>query len=569
MTYRKINFILLFTVFVCILSGVSYFSVSRVNKFLPQIKSLILAHYYFHNFSFNDDNYISENQKKLDILHYDLSFDLFPEEKYFKASAQITGIVSDHSIQSLDLNFHDNFKIEAVYLNDLVTSYENSGTNFSIPIENSIKDTFRIKIIYNGTPKRVGLEGFVFGERNGYSLVYTLSEPNYASSWFPCNDVPNDKSLIDIRITNDSSKISVSNGTLINVLTNKDRKTYHWKTYYPISTYLVALYSADYVTFSEEYTSVDGKVTMPVNYYVLPDKLEKSKIDFSEHIDILNVFAKLFGEYPFINEKYGVAEFLWMMGAMENQTITGVSSGLIGGKKFFNDYLIHELAHHWWGNAVGPASWKDIWLNEGFSTYSEALYFEAKHGKEALQSTMKKKYFRRFSGTLSDPGSNIFSSTIYNKGAWVLHMLRWEVGDSSFFKILKNFFETYKYSNASTNDFIEIAKNISGKNLDNFFHQWLDYESEIKVKFSWSSAKNGDGYETKILIEQEQDEPDFYSFPVEVMFHSECGKKIKKTFYLNSKEKNIEIETDDKIESILLDPDGWLLGTFREEFSSK
>ena len=569
MTYRKINFILLVILTVCILSGVSYFSVSSVNKIFPKIKSLILTHYYFHKFSFNDDEYISENQKKLDVLHYDLSFDLFPGQKYFKASAQITGIILDHSITSLDLNFHDNFEIKAVYLNDLATIYQNSGTSFSIPLENNITDTFRIKIIYNGTPKRVGLEGFVFGERNGYSLVYTLSEPNYASSWFPCNDIPNDKSLIDMRITNDSSKVSVSNGRLINILTNDDRKTYHWKTYYPVSTYLVALYSADYEEFSEEYTSLDGNLTMPVNYYVLPDKLEKSKVDFSEHTDILKVFAKLFGEYPFIKEKYGVAEFLWTMGAMENQTITGVSSGLIGGKKFFNDYLIHELAHHWWGNAVGPDTWKDIWLNEGFSTYSEALYFEVKHGKEALQSTMKKKYFRRFSGTLSDPEPNIFSSTVYNKGGWVLHMLRWEVGDSSFFKILKIFFETYKYSNASTNDFIEVAQNISGKNLDDFFHQWLDYEGEIKVKFNWSVVQNAAGYKTEIFIEQDQENPEHYSFPLEIMFQLVNGNQIRKIYYINSKETNINIETEDKIESVLLDPDGWLLGTFREEFSSK
>ena len=569
MTYRKINFILLVILTVCILSGVSYFSVSSVNKIFPKIKSLILTHYYFHKFSFNDDEYISENQKKLDVLHYDLSFDLFPGQKYFKASAQITGIILDHSITSLDLNFHDNFEIKAVYMNDLATIYQNSGTSFSIPLENNITDTFRIKIIYNGTPKRVGLEGFVFGERNGYSLVYTLSEPNYASSWFPCNDIPNDKSLIDMRITNDSSKVSVSNGRLINILTNDDRKTYHWKTYYPVSTYLVALYSADYEEFSEEYTSLDGNLTMPVNYYVLPDKLEKSKVDFSEHTDILKVFAKLFGEYPFIKEKYGVAEFLWTMGAMENQTITGVSSGLIGGKKFFNDYLIHELAHHWWGNAVGPDTWKDIWLNEGFSTYSEALYFEVKHGKEALQSTMKKKYFRRFSGTLSDPEPNIFSSTVYNKGGWVLHMLRWEVGDSSFFKILKNFFETYKYSNASTNDFIEVAQNISGKNLDDFFHQWLDYEGEIKVKFNWSVVQNAAGYKTEIFIEQDQENPEHYNFPLEIMFQLVNGNQIRKIYYINSKETNINIETEDIIESVLLDPDGWLLGTFREEFSSK
>ena len=186
-----------------------------------------------------------------------------------------------------------------------------------------------------------------------------------------------------MKITNDTSMISVSNGILIGEEINDSRKTYHWKTLYPISTYLIALYSSDYSTFGDQYISQDGKDTMLINYYVLPDKLEKAKIDFSEHVEILNFFANTFGEYPFIEEKYGVAEFLWSSGAMENQTSTGVASSLIGGKKLFLDFYVHELAHHWWGHAISPKSWKDIWLNEGFSSYSEALYFEHKGGDGA------------------------------------------------------------------------------------------------------------------------------------------------------------------------------------------
>jgi aminopeptidase N len=515
------------------------------------------------------NGYITKNQTKIDILNYNLNFELYHDDKYFDAFAEIKGVVLDPSIEKIDLNFYDNFKIKKVSLNKSEVDYENIGTRFSIPLKEIITDTFTINIVYSGTPKRVGLDGFVFGQRDGYSVIYTLNEPNYASSWFPCNDIPDDKALLEMKITNDSSKISVSNGKLVEITDHNNRRTYYWKTLYPISTYLIALYSADYVSYSEKYVSRDGLDTMPIIYYVLPDKLEKSKIDFAEHVNMLEVLSDLFGEYPFIKEKYAVAEFLWMMGAMENQTITGISSGLIGGTKYFNDYFVHELAHHWWGNAIGPKSWKDIWLNEGFSTYSEALYFESVNGSKALQSVMMKKYSNNLRGTLIDPGASLFNTTVYNKGAWVLNMLRWEVGDSAFFKILRSYYENYKYSNASTQDFIDIAIKVSGKNLEMFFNQWLNYEDNINVSYFWKSTKVDTSHRIEINIEQLQKAPDVYHFPLEILIEFESGNIATERFYINSRRITFDFEFEEEVTSVSLDPDKWLLGTFVEETSSK
>jgi aminopeptidase N len=511
------------------------------------------------------DDYITENQYKIDILHYSLQFDLYPEDKKLIAFAEITGKVLEKPISSLDLNFYDNFDINEVTLNDEKTTYISKGKNFSIPLSSELEDTFVVRIGYEGTPQRTGLAGFVFGKRNGIHLVYTLSEPTNASSWFPCNDLPTDKTLLDIKITNDSSMISVSNGILVKEELYGDRKTYHWKTVYPISTYLIALYSSDYTTFNDEYISLDGKDTMSLHYYVLPDKLEKARADFSEHVEILNYFSKTFGEYPFIKEKYGVAEFLWTSGAMENQTITGVASSLIGGKKFFLDFFVHELAHHWWGNAIGPKSWQDIWLNEGFSSYSEALYFEYKGGAKALQSTMREKYSSGFSGKLSDPGAYLFTSNVYDKGAWVLHMLRWEVGDSVFFKILREYFDCYKYSNASTSDFIEICETVSNKDLQKFFNQWLEGEGEIEIVYEISSQKENGLYKTIINIEQVQEEYKYYEFPIEILLISENDSSVKHIISVNAKETIFNVRTESKPTSIEFDPNSWLLARITEK----
>ncbi len=227
---------------------------------------------------------------------------------------------------------------------------------------------------------------------------------------------------------------------------------------------------------------------MNIEYYVFPKQLENAKIDFAEHPQYIHFFAKTFGEYPFIKEKYGVAEFLWQLGAMEHQTITGIGSNFVSGHNFFRDIYVHELAHQWWGDAISPKSWNDIWLNEGFATYCEALYYEHKSGKKALISTMLSKKQDNFKGKLIEPGDDMFSATIYDKGAWVLHMLRWQVGDSTFFNILREYYKEYKYKSASTKDFQSVCEKISSQDLSQFFNQWVyDGEGNITLIYDWNS----------------------------------------------------------------------------------
>jgi len=548
MKKKKIMLIVFLVSLILILPGAVYYKI--------QLYKLTYIYTYFQKL---DDDYITKNQRKIDIYKYDLSFDLYPEDKIFSAKAILTGKVLDSTIKSIDLNFYDNFEIKRILLNSVSTEYENEGYRLSIPLNSISIAEFKIEVDYEGTPKKAGLEGFVFGKRNGTSLVYNLSEPNYASSWFPCNDIPFDKTLLEISITNDSGMVSVSNGVLVDVITNGDRRTYRWRTEYPISTYLVAIYSSDYLSFSDEYISQDGTDTMSVEYYVLPDKIEEAKVDFSGHVEMLEIFSRMFGEYPFLKEKYGIAEFLWYAGAMEHQTITGVSSNMIGGKKFFEDTFVHELAHQWWGNAVGPKSWKDIWLNEGFSTYSEALYYEAVSGKKALQSTMMSKYSSNFSGALAEPGPFLFTRTMYDKGAWVLHMLRWEVGDSSFFHILRTYYETYKYSNASTADFKSVSEKVSGKNLDKFFEQWVFGTGQIELEYETESIKSEKDYVVRIQLEQIQEKYEEYHFPIEVKISFKDSTDKSFRYEITSKDTLIEISTIVVPESIQLDPNNWLL----------
>ena len=509
-------------------------------------------------------NYISDNQYKIDILHYYLNLDLYPSKRLLKGDATIKGVLKNKDLNEIDLNFYDNMNISKILLNDSPVSFSLSNTRLSVPIEKSIPDTFYLQVVYEGTPKHEGLGSFSFGKIDSQSVVYNLNEPIYASTWFPCNDRPDDKALLDMSITNDSAETSVSNGILVGTTLNSNRKTFHWKTYYPISTYLISIYSARYDNFHDIYVSRDKKDSMKIQYYAFPEHLEYAKADFKDHPKMIKFFSETFGEYPFIKEKYGVAEFLWQLGAMENQTVTGIGSNFVRGRRFFNDIYVHELAHSWFGNAVGPKTWKDIWLNEGFATYCEALYDEHNYGEKALRSSMISKYQEDFPGTLYNPGSNLFNSTVYDKGAWVLHMLRHGVGDSVFFKILRTYYNQYKYKNASTEDFKNVCEKISGKNLDKFFEQWVYMgEGNINLDYKWKT-KNDSSRNYRVLIELNQTQEKYkdYNFPLDIKFENSTDSSLTKSFFITSRDTTIKTELNYKPATIVLDPDNWLLANY-------
>lgn len=497
----------------------------------------------------------------INVLHYDLDITLLPETKEIKGNATIKILPHNYESSTFELNFYDNMMIYKCTVNGINTEYEHDDNILLIKLSESIQDTLIVNIIYQGEPKKVGLGSFNFDEYRGSSFIYSLNEPIYASTWFPCNDTPGDKSTADVKITNDSSMVSLSNGVLIDVYKTGKQSTYHWRTHYPIATYLIAIYSAEYQHFRQRYISITKQDTMNIDYYVTEDKLTEAKIDFEKHPLIIKTLAELFGEYPFIKEKYSIAQFLWPYGAMEHQTITGVGVNFISGKNFYFDVLVHEAAHQWWGNAVTPKSWKDIWLNEGFSSYSEALYWEKVSGKDALISTMLSKLGEFDKTTLYNPQGNIFNETVYDKGAWVLHMLRREIGDSCFFDLLKRYFDNYKYQNAGTNNLLELAQDLSGKNLSKFFDQWIyNGIGKIKLNAEWILIdSSGYDYRVELKLKQVQDLYECYNFPVDILIEDINQNKRIGQYYITSRDTSFTIRAEEYPTTIIIDPGKWLL----------
>jgi len=499
--------------------------------------------------------------RKIDVLEYDLTLDIFQKEKFISEVAKIKILSLDRTAGVIELDFYDNFKIISVKINDETVSYIYDNNKIEIFKNNISIDTNIVEIAFEGTPQNLGLGSFSMDDKNGVQFLSTLNEPVFASTWFPCNDSPHDKAKLKISVTNDSSMVTISNGKLQYIKSEKNRRTYMWATDYPIATYLISIYSAPYKEFSQKYYSKND--SMNINYYVMEENLENAKLDFSSHPKYLRVLTELFGEYPFLDEKYGVAEILWKQGAMESQTITSIGGNFISGMKFNESILIHELAHHWWGNSVTPKTWKDIWLNEGFATYSEALYFEAVNGKKALISTMysfARKLDHGNDETLYNPGVDIFSSNVYNKGAWVLHMLRKEIGDSLFFVSIDTYYNMYQYGNANSEDLKSVFEKVSDKNLDKFFEQWV-YKGTgfLKLEIDWKeNIISENNVELKIKIEQKQNGYENYHFPVDITILDSLGMISNYSPYITS-DTTLIFNLKNRVEDVTLDKDNWLL----------
>lgn len=522
----------------------------------------------YHELRYGHDE-ISDNdpelmyQKLYDVQNYNIKIRIDFNEKYIYGNVRMNFINLSDTLNKVYVNLSDEMKVNFVRSSGREMNFSRDN-NYLIVFTESIykeSESCELEIGYEGKPVKRGFDSFSFKTIQEEPVVYTLSEPEYARTWWPCKDTPSDKSLTEISVTVPSQFTAVSNGLLQSITDEPEgEKTFHWKSSYPITTYLISICAAKYDYWSENYTSLDGSKTMPVDYYTYPAYTEKAKIDWENTVPMIKFFSEKFGEYPFIDEKYGMAMFGWSGGAMEHQTISSMGYTLVKGDKRYEDIVVHELVHQWYGDAVSPESWKDIWLNEGFATYGEAMWVEHIKGKEAYTDYMRKQDYGYFGGTVYNPEGFLFNSTVYKKGCWCLHMLRGTVGDSIFFQILRSYYEKFKYKIANTEDFLEVCNDISGQDLRYFFDQWVyNGKERPEYVYSWSAEKvsdvsGGELYNFKLNLKQTQTgDIDIYVMPVEVNVITENGNETL-TFFNNNKNQEFEQTLKSKPVDIIIDP---------------
>jgi aminopeptidase N len=352
-----------------------------------------------------------------------------------------------------------------------------------------------------------------------------------------------------------------SNGKLEEVISNGDgTRTWKWSERYPISTYLVSLTISDFVAFSNwfHYSPTDS---MEVLNYVLPQNLPSAQQNLPRTVDMLEVFSDLFGLYPFIGEKYGHCDF-GAGGAMEHQTMTSTTT-------YQESIIAHELAHQWFGDLITMANWPNIWLNEGFATYSEALYFEREYGESSYWSRLTSilALAKSADGTLfredtSGVGSLFDWALVYNKGASVLHMLRHVLGDSVYFDAMKSYATdpSLRFSVATTEDFQGVCEAVSGQSLQYFFDEWVYGEGYPSYSYWWESGTLDSASTVTVGISQttETGNPEFFTMPIDLKV-SGTGWDTTVTVFHTFSGQEFTFEVPSPPASVELDPENWIV----------
>jgi aminopeptidase N len=499
----------------------------------------------------------------IDVTYYKLDVAIDYDSKNISGNITISAKSMADSLNSISLDLQNSLNISLITHNGKSVTYthENNLINITLYKSYNLGEEFSIVIEYSGKPGSSGFGSFEFSSHGGIPVIWTLSEPYGASDWWPCKDTPADKAdSADIWITVDTSLVPVSNGTLEEIVDNGTTHTYKWHSQYPIAQYLISLAITNYELYTNMF--ITGKDTMLVTHYNYPERLtEIRKNDLDKTVDMLNLFTELYGPYPFLEEKYGHAEFGWG-GGMEHQTCSSMGS-------FGSGIVAHELAHQWFGDKITCKDWHHIWLNEGFATYSESAYVESLHGIDGYHNQMNSEMNAAKSATGSiwvqdiSSVSQIFNSRrSYAKGAVVLHMLRGIVGTKAFYKIMRAYASdsTLAYGVATTEDFQQVAEDISGMDLNYFFSEWIYGENYPKYTIGWSYSDGGDGtYDVNIRVKQSTNKsPKFFSMPIELYFKT-LGGDTTITVFNNIAEQFFDRKLNDMPTSFEFDPDNWIL----------
>ena len=308
--------------------------------------------------------------------------------------------------------------------------------------------------------------------------------------------------------------VAVGNGQLEKREESGDRASFHWFVSYPINTYNVTLYVGNFQLLEDAYTGINGQ-QLALNHYVLPENFQKAKTHFKQLHAILKVFERRFGEYPWYRDGFRLVESPYA--GMEHQTAIAYGNGYKNDLDEDTDYiLLHETAHEWWGNSITAKDLADVWIQEGFATYAEALYMEAMGGEIAYQEHLflNRIFIKNKYPVVGVKDRRWFhhkkSSDAYVKGSWILHSLRNQIEDDTlFFDIIKSFYQTYQYQLVASQDFIELVNGKTGKDYGWFFQQYL-YQRQAP-ELAWYLSKDGIFYYqwTNVI-------PEFDQFKVEL-----------------------------------------------------
>jgi len=498
----------------------------------------------------------AETPDETDVIHCFLDIGLNFSSRTISGINTLTVKSQKDGLSSITLNLSSALTITGVAVNTQPVGFTRQGSTVVITLNRSygVGEAFTVAVSYGGRPQSQGWNSFGFTSTTAASL----SQPWYAHTWWPCKDELRDKFTMDTWITVPAGKYAVSNGSLqgTDTLTG-NRLRYRWHESYPIATYLVSVAVSNYTHWTQYYEHANG--SMPVEFYIYPGSVSTAQTNAAHLVTAIATYSRpdVFGEYPFINEKYGIAQFDGNVN-MEHQTVSSHWA-------FDPDIINHELAHQWWGDAVTCGTWHDIWLNEGFATYAEALYHEKKPGGSfaAYMNRMNQRRPANYSGTVyrydASYQAGVFDNNlVYRKAAWVLHMLRHVMGDAKFFETLREYRRQYEGGFAVTEDFRRVAETVYGGDLGWFFNEWVYGPGAPTYRYGWQDVTIGGRHELRLHVRQTQTEYPLFRMPIDVTIRTAGGTRTE-IIWQEFETQWYAFPVDGPVSAVTLDENSWIL----------
>jgi aminopeptidase N len=417
-----------------------------------------------------DPDFPNDGNGGYDVAHYDLAVDYSPADKRLDGVATIRAAATQDLIR-FNLDF-TGLHVRGITVDGAPATFSRQGDELTVRPAKMItaRSDFTVKVTYSGRPRpandsaNLGTYGFI-PTSDG---AFVASEPNGSKTWFPANDHPADKATFDFTITVPAGVTALANGEMTAEPTTKGGKTtYRWSERHPMATYLAT------ATLGK-FELRQGKTASGIPALAATDPRFKRSLDalYTRSAEITDYWATVFGPYPF-SSTGGIVDDYSAGYALENQT-----KPLYGGFAPDEAIIAHELAHQWFGNSLTIKRWKDLWLNEGFATYAEWLWSEHK-GKKTAEATFNELHARPASDPMwaYPPGrakpDDLFNQSVYTRGGMTLHALRKAIGDETFFTLLRTWTSEHRYGNVTTEQFIDLAERLSGKDLGPLFDAWL------------------------------------------------------------------------------------------------
>ena len=514
----------------------------------------------------------------VDVRHIKLEIAIDPEAKRIEGTAHTTFVPINDGLRHVEFDAVE-MEIKSVRIEGRRTrpryTYDGSLLRIELGRRRKAGEELTTVVSYAASPRR-GL--YFVGPDEGYPdkplQVWSQGQDEDSRHWFPCFDFPNEMATSEVLVTVPKPLKAVSNGKLLRVRQEGRRRTYHWRQNVPHVAYLISVAAGDFAEITER---VDG---VPIQYYLPKGREEDGRRALGRTPEMVRFLSERIGiAYPYA--KYAqvvVADFIF--GGMENVSATTLTQTILFDERAHPDYadvadrlVAHELAHQWFGDLLTCRDWAHGWLNEGFATYCDALFTEHHSGVDEFRYQMrgnaeiyfrddKQRYRRPIVQNVYNEPIDLFDRQFYEKGAWVLHMLRFQLGDDLFWKAIRHYAAKHQGGNVTTPDLQRAIEEATGRNLDAFFDQWVygAGHPDLTVAFEWDDAAKQAKLTVKQTQSTEHGTAEVFRTPVEVDFALDGSSQAFRV-QLSEREQSFYFPLPERPKMVRFDPGGWLLKT--------